>query len=107
MVAGVTTNFGPFCGKDFSSGVSYFLERLTTHLSWILEVVEEVAIVLKVMAVLEASLEVVEALEMRCMNILIWVFLYCRKVFFLLFKMVFCKIVKVGTSSFCCRESWC
>ena len=28
MVAGVTSNFGPFCSKDFSSGVSSFLERL-------------------------------------------------------------------------------
>ena len=37
MVAGVTANFGPFCSKDFSSGVSSFLESLITHLSWILE----------------------------------------------------------------------
>ena len=36
MVAGVTANFGPFCSKDFSSGVSSFFERLITHLSWIL-----------------------------------------------------------------------
>ena len=34
MVAGVTANFGPFCSKDFSLGVSSFLERLITHLSW-------------------------------------------------------------------------
>ena len=37
MVAGVTANFGPFCGKDFSSGVSSFLDGLITHFSWILE----------------------------------------------------------------------
>ena len=33
MVAEITENFGPFCSKDFSSGVSSFLERLITHLS--------------------------------------------------------------------------
>ena len=31
MVAGVTANFVPFCSKDFSSGVSSFLERLITY----------------------------------------------------------------------------
>ena len=54
MFARVTANFGPFCSKDFSSGVSSFLERLITPLSWILPVVEEVAVVLKVLVVLEA-----------------------------------------------------
>ena len=87
MVAGVTANFGPFCSKDLSSGVSPFLERLTTHLSWILEEVEEVTPVLKLLVVLEAILEVVvEDLEMRCLSFLIWVFLYCRNVFSLLLK---------------------
>ena len=33
MVAGVAANFGPFCSKDFSSGISSFWERLITHLS--------------------------------------------------------------------------
>ena len=75
MVAGVTANFGPFCSKDFSSGVSSFLERLIIHLSWILEEVEEVTAVLKVLVVLEV------VVEMRCWNFLIWVFLYCRNVF--------------------------
>ena len=66
IIAGVTANFGPFCSKDFSSGVSSFLERFITHLSWILEEVEEVKAVLKVLVVLEAILEVVvEDLEMR------------------------------------------
>ena len=36
MVGGVTANFVPFCSKDFSLGVNSFLERLITHLSWIL-----------------------------------------------------------------------
>ena len=73
MVAGVTANFGPFCSKDLSSGVSSFLERLITHLSWILEEVEEVTAVLKVLVVLEAILEVVvEDLEMTCSSFLIW-----------------------------------
>ena len=82
MVAGVSANFGPFCIKDFSSGVSSFLERLITHSFWILEEVEEVTAVLKVLVVLEAILEaVVENLEMRCLIFLIWVFLYCRNVF--------------------------
>ena len=59
MVAGVTPNFGPFCGKDFSSGVSSFLERLIIHLSWIIEEVEEVKAVLKMLVVLAAILKVV------------------------------------------------
>ena len=46
MVDGVTANLGSFCGKDFSSGVSSFLERLITHLVSILEEVEEVTAVL-------------------------------------------------------------
>ena len=76
MVAGVTANFGPFCSKAFSFGVSSFLERLITHLSWIFEEVEGVTAVLKVLVVLEAVLSVVvEDLEMRCLSFLIWVFL--------------------------------
>ena len=59
MVAGVTEKFGPFCTKDFSSGVSSFLDRLITHLSWILEEVEEVKVVLKVLGVLVVIMEVV------------------------------------------------
>ena len=75
-VAGVTVNFGPFCSKNISSDVSSFLERLITHLSWMLEEVEEVSAVLKVLVVLEAILEVVvEDLEMRCFSFMIWVFL--------------------------------
>ena len=102
MVAGVTANVEPFCSKDFSSGVSFFLERLITHLSWILE---EVTTVLKVLVVLEATFEVVvEDLEMRCLSFLIWVFLYCRNVFSLLLKIMFSRSVKVGSSSFCCRD---
>ena len=82
MVAEVTANVGPFCSKDFSSGVNYFYERLITHLSWILEGVEEVTAVLKVLVVLEAILEVVVAdLEMRCLSFLTWVLLYCKKHF--------------------------
>ena len=54
MVAGVTANVGPFCSKAFSLGVNPFLERCITHLSWILEEVEEVTEVLKVFVVLEA-----------------------------------------------------
>ena len=105
MVAGVTANFGPFCSKDLSSGISSFLESLITHLSWILGKVKEVNAVLKVLVVLEAIFEnVVEDLEMRCLGFLIWVFLYCRNVFSLLLKMVFCRFVKVGSSSFCCRD---
>ena len=104
MVAGVTANFGPFCSKDFSSGVSSFLERLITYLSWILEEVEEVRVVLKVLVVLEAILEFVEDMEMRCLSFLIWVFLCCRNVFSLLLKIVFFRFVKVGSSSFCCRD---
>ena len=105
MVAGVIANFGPFCSKDFSSGVSSFQERLITHLSWILEEAEEMTAVLRVLVVLEAILEVVvEALEMRCLRFLIWVFLYCRNVFSLLLKIMFSRSVKVGSSSFCCRD---
>ena len=105
MVAGVTANFGPFCSKDFSSGLSSFLERLSTHLFWILEEVEEVPALLKVFIVLVAILEVVvEDLEMRNLSFLIWVFLYCRNVFPLLLEIIFCRSVKVGSSSFCCRD---
>ena len=65
-VVGAAASFGPFCSKDFSSGASYSLERLITHLLRILEVVEEVVAVLKVLVVMEAILEVaVEALEIR------------------------------------------
>ena len=61
--------------------------------------------VLKVLVVLEAILEVVvEDLEMMCLSFLIWVFLYCRNVFSLLLKIVFSRSVKVGSSSFCCRD---
>ena len=95
--------FWDFCRKDPSSGVISFLKRLITHLSWILEELEEVTAVLKVWVVLEAILEVVaEASEMRCLSFLIWVFLYCRNVFSLLPNMVFCRFVKVCSSSFCC-----
>ena len=104
MVAGVTANFGPFCSKAFSSGVSSFLERLITHLSWICEEVERMTAVLKVLVVLEAVLSVVEDLEMRCLSFLIWVFLYCRNVFSLLLKITFCRVVKVDSSDFCCRD---
>ena len=45
MVAGVTSNFVPFCSKDFSCGVSSFLERLITHLSWKLDAVQKVTAV--------------------------------------------------------------
>ena len=94
-----------FCSKDFSSGVSSFMEGLITHLSWILEEAEEVTVVLKVLVVLEAILEVVvEDLVMRCLSFLIWVFLYCRNVFSLLLKIVFSRSVKVGSSSFYCRD---
>ena len=105
MVAGVTANFGPFCSKAFFSGVSSFLKRLITHLSWIFEEVEGVTAVLKVLVVLEAVLSVVvEDLEMRCLSFLIWVFLYCRNVFSLLLKLTFCRVVKVDSSNFCCRD---
>ena len=105
MVTGVTANFGSFCSKDFSSSVSSFLERLITHLSWILKEVEEVTAVLKVLVILEAILEVVvEDLEMRGFSFLIWVFLYCRNVFSLLLKIMFYRFLKVDSSSFCCRD---
>ena len=72
MVVGVTANFGSSCSIDFSSGVSSFLERLITHLSWIPEEVEEVTAVLEVLVVLKAILEVVvQDLEMRSLSILI------------------------------------
>ena len=53
MFDGVTANFGPFSSKDFSSGVNSFLDRLITHLFWIPDVVEEMAVLLKVLVVLE------------------------------------------------------
>ena len=59
MVDGVTSNFGPYCSKGMSSGVSSFLEMIIIHLSWILEVVEEVVVVLNVLVVLDAILKVV------------------------------------------------
>ena len=96
--------FGPFCSKDFSSGVNAFFKRLITHLSWIPEEVEEVTVVLKVLVVLEVILEVVVEMEMKCLIFLIWVFWYCRNVFSLLLKIMFCRFVKVGSSSFCCRD---
>ena len=105
MVAGVTANFWPFCSKDFSLGASSFLERLSTYLSWIPEVIAEVSVMLKVLALLDTILEaVMEALEIRFSNFLIWEFLYCRKVFSLLLKRVFCRFVKVGSSPFCHRN---
>ena len=74
--------FGPFCSKDFSPGVSSFLERLITHLSWIFEQVAEVTALLTVLVVLEVFLElVVEDLEMKYSCFLIWMFLYCRNAF--------------------------
>ena len=66
---------------------------------------EEVTAVLRVLIVLEAILEVVvEDLEMRCLNFLICVFLYWRNVFSLLLKIMFYRSVRVGSSSFCCRD---
>ena len=60
---------------------------------------------LKVLVVLEAVLSVVvEDLEMRCLSFLMWVFLYCRNVFFLLLKITFCRVAKVDSSNFCCRD---
>ena len=88
-----------------TSGVNSFLERLITHLSWMLKEVEEVTAVLEVLVVLEAIFEnVVEDLEMRCLSFVIWVFLYCRNVFSLLLKIMFSRSVKVGSSSSCCRD---
>ena len=105
MVDGVTVNFGPFCSKDISSGVSSFLERWITHLTWKLEEVEEVTALLEVLVILETILEVVvEDLEMRSLSFLIRVFLYWRNVFPLLLKIMFSRSVKVGSSSFCCRD---
>ena len=61
--------------------------------------------VLKVLVVFKAILEVVvEDLEMRCLSSLIWVFLYCRNVFSPLLKIMFCRFVKVDSSSFCYRD---
>ena len=51
IVAGETANCEHFCSQDFSSGVSSSLERLITHLSWILEKVEGVTAVLKVLII--------------------------------------------------------
>ena len=105
MVAGLTTNFGPFCCKDFSSGISSFLERLIAHLSWILEEVEEMTAVLKVLVVLKAILKVVvEDVEMMCLSFLIWVFLYCKNVFSFLLNILFNRFVQVGSSSLCYRD---
>ena len=60
---------------------------------------------LKMLDVLEAILKaVVEDLEMRSLSFLIWVFLYCRNVFFSLLKIMFCRFVKVGSFTFCCRD---
>ena len=100
MVARVAANFGPFCRKGFSPGISSFLEMLITNLSWVLEEVEEVTAVLKVFIVLEAIFEVVvEALEMSCSSFLILVFLHYRNVFSFLLKMVFCRFAKAGSPS--------
>ena len=60
---------------------------------------------LRVLVVLNAILEViVEDLEMRSLSFLIWVFLHWRNVFSLLLKIMFSRSVKVGSSSFCCRD---
>ena len=108
MVAGVNANFGPFCSKDFSSGVSSFLERLIIHLSWIHEEVEEIKVVLRVLVVLEAILEVVvEDLEMRCLSFLIWVFLYLRNVFSLLLKIMFYRFLRLVHLVSVAEMSWC
>ena len=105
MVAWVTANFGPFYSKDLSSGVSSFLESVITYLSWICEEVEGMTGMLKAWVIWEAILEVVtEALGMRCLSFLIWVFLSCRNVFSLLLKIMFYRFVKVGSSNFCCRD---
>ena len=45
-----------------------------------------------------------EALEIGFLSFLIKVFLYCRDIFSLLLMMVFCRFVKIGSSSFCCRN---
>ena len=94
---GNLAKFGPFCSKGFSSGVSFFLGRLITNLCRILQEVEGMSVVLKVFVILKAILEVVvDALEIRCLGLLIWVFLYCRNVFSLLLKIMFCRFVKIG-----------
>ena len=60
---------------------------------------------LKVLVILEVILEVVvEDLEMRYLSLLMWVFLYCRNIFSLLWKIMFSRSVKVGSSGFCCRD---
>ena len=41
---------------------------------------------------------------MRCLSFLIWVFWYCRNVFSLLLKIMFCRCVKVGSFHFCCGD---
>ena len=41
---------------------------------------------------------------MRYLSFLILMFLYCRNVFSLLLKIMFCTFVKVGLSSLCCRD---
>ena len=64
--------------------------------------------VLTVLLVLEAILEaVVEDLEMRSLSFLIWVFLYCRNVFSLLLKIMFCRSVKVVHLVSVTEMSWC
>ena len=60
------------------------------------------------LVVLEAILEVVEEdLEMRWLSFLIWVFMYCRNVFSMLLKIMFCRSVKVGSSVSVAEMSWC
>ena len=60
---------------------------------------------LKMLVFLEAILDVVvEYLEMRSLCFLIWVFLYWRNVFSLLLKIMFSRSVKIGSSSFYCRD---
>ena len=85
--------FWAFWSKDISSGVlgaEFFLERWITYLTWIPEEVEGTTPVVDVLAILQTILEcVVEALEMRYLNILIQGFQYCRSVFSLLLKNVF------------------
>ena len=63
---------------------------------------------LKVFVVLEAILEfVVEDLQMRCMSFLIWVVLYCRNVFSLLLKIMFCRFVRLVHLVSVAEMSWC
>ena len=94
-----------FLYKRLFLGVSSFLKRLITHLSWMLKEVEEETGVLKVLVALEAILEVVmKDLEISFLSFLIWVLLYCRNVVSLSLKIMFSGFVKVGSSSFCCRD---